>query len=843
MTELQELRRFLRVVYLRKSLYYSVLILLFSVILTTLLAVYNHFLIPDLVIFRKIVGILLSLTIAVFLFWPLRYFLQAFWSRYYSLKQLAKKLKHYDDGRLNEITGLSNEALDLWAQNIVLKKVHHKIPRFKKELNRNIPLNLIGWTITLLVAALICSPKALLNESKSEIINGTFSRELTFLNRLDTIHIPFKEVLRLSNPELTPFYKGIETSEILIVNNESIDWELNGRFYKTQHIICDSIPQLTSWRAIVNPPKYLNLSSYKTQDTIKAFKGSNIRIEYQGVLKNKISVSRETNGTSFIWNGELIELITDYWNKTLPTILIEDLPPSITVVKNSSDSLVLFVKDDHGLSNIELGGENIISEGVNSTVKLAWNTNVELTIKATDRNGGVCIREVRKPTLSAVQLLATASDQTLKSSTAENIQKPLQKFRTKKKIKEESTEDLGKELIKDKPYFETELSEKEPLDQLLERLDELWRMEEAIELLSKVDSLPNKELDSALTTAAEALEELSYKETQESADLIKKIEKKGQAREEQAKDASKKLKEFLSKNIAEVQEDNVSRIKRLLKSGWVVSVFQESLRDLSLAVNKARSQQLVLTNEAAIKDSLDLLLIHEPKLNQMLSEKRADLDRALRSLESKSSSGKEMKADIGYAVTALNDINQALYFILESEKSNLNQAKKNCKKGKPGSSGKPSSSGKGKEGKKSLPKPSKKPGGRVKGKSGEPNKGEKGTKPGTTGKPGEKELLKRIEAASEALGKLGQNAGINSEKLDRMKEELLFNNDKPSVDLNELEERLWRVEESVFNKKELGELRKSNSGDESTSHDGETIDFKVLKSKETDLPLPVLKKL
>ena len=121
-------------------------------------------------------------------------------------------------------------------------------------------------------------------------------------------------MLRLSNPELTPFYKGIETSEILIVNNESIDWELNGRFYKTQHIICDSIPQLTSWRAIVNPPKYLNLSSYKTQDTIKAFKGSNIRIEYQGVLKNKISVSRETNGTSFIWNGELIELITDYCN-------------------------------------------------------------------------------------------------------------------------------------------------------------------------------------------------------------------------------------------------------------------------------------------------------------------------------------------------------------------------------------------------------------------------------------------------------------------------------------------------------------------------------------------------
>jgi hypothetical protein len=70
----------------------------------------------------------------------------------------------------------------------------------------------------------------------------------------------------------------------------------------------------------------------------------------------------------------------------------------------------------------------------------------------------------------------------------------------------------------------------------------------------------------------------------------------------------------------------------------------------------------------------------------------------------------------------------------------------------------------------------------------------------------------------------------------------LFNNQKSSEDLNELEERLWRVEESVFSKKELGELRDSESGDETSSKGGETIDFKVLKSKETDLPLPVLKK-
>ena len=510
------------------------------------------------------------------------------------------------------------------------------------------------------------------------------------------------------------------------------------------------------------------------------------------------------------------------------------------MVKNSRDSLIFTVKDDHGLSNIEFAAEHITSKSVNSTIKLAWNYNAEFTIKATDKNGSVCKREVRKPTLNAAQLSVIAADQTLRSAAGENKKASLQEFRAQKRNDEELKEDIGKELLKEKPFYETESSVKEPLEKLLERLDELWRMEEAIELLSKVDSLRNEGLDTALTIAAEALEELSRKDIKEPAKLMKNIDKEGQDREEQAKEASKKLKEVLANSVAEVQEDNVARIKRLLKNGWVVSVFQESLQELSLAVNKARSQQLVLANEVAIKDSLDLLLIHEPKLNQLLSEKRAGLDRALRSIESKSVSGKDIKADIGYAVTALNDINQTLYFLLESEKSNLNQAKKNCKKGKPGSSGKPASAGK--EGDKGLPKPSKKAGGREKGKLGDPKNGEKGVKPGSTGKPGEKELLKRIEAASEALEKTGQRAGKNNDALERMKQELLFNSKKSSEDLNELEERLWRVEESVFNKKELGELRESDSGDESNSIGGETIDFKILKSKETDLPLPVLKK-
>ena len=844
MTELQELQRFLRVVYLRKSLYYSILLLLFSVVEAIVLALYNHYFIPELFAFRKIVGILLVLTLVAFLFWPIRYVIQAIWSNYYSLNRVAKSLKSYDNGRLDELTGLSKNELDKWAQGVVLKKVYLELPVFKKTLKKNIPFSTIIWALALLVLTILVSPKSILTEGKDEIVSGTYTREAILLDIKDTVHTLFNEVLELNHAHLTPFYKGSVTERVLIRKNETIDWELNGRFYQNQRIICDSIPKLTSWSAYIEPPKYLNLSSYTSQDTIKAFKGSTISLTYQGVLRDKIriNVSRETQEEAFVWDGGGIELSTDYWRRVLPSILIEDLPPTITVVRNTNDSLMLLVNDDYGIKNIKLENGQIISKGVRAIIKIAWNANTTIKIKATDKNNGVSQREVRRPSLSATQLLAAASDQALRKSSTENKTETLKKFRTQKQLERESPEKLTNKAVKNRRYPTKEELEKEPLKRLLERLDELWRMEEAVELLSEVDSLRNKELDSALVTAAAALEELSRKETKEPVDLMKNIKKEGKTREEQAQEASKKLKELLANEVAEVQEDNVSRIKRLLKNGWVISVFQESLQELSLAVNKARSQQLVLSNEKAIKDSLDLLLIHEPKLNQLLSEKRTALERSMQSLEKKSISGKDIASDVGYAVAALNDINQTLYLLLESEKSNLNQAKKNCKKGKPGSSGKPASAGKGKEGEKGLSKPSKKPGGREKGKSGEPEKGKNGTKPGSTGRPGEKELLKRIEAASEALEKQGESTGKMNDDLERMKKELLFNIDISFEDLNELEDRLWRVEESVFNKKELGDLRDSESGDESNSQEGEAIDFKVLESKETDLPLPVLKK-
>ena len=843
MTELQELQRFLRVVYLRKSLYYSILLLLFSVVEAIALALYNHYFIPELVAFRKIVVILLVLTLTAFLFWPIRYLIQVIWTNYYSLNRVAKSLKSYDKGRLDELTGLSKNELDKWAQVVVLKKVHLELPVFKTTLKKNIPFSTIIGALALLVLTILISPKSILTEGKDEIVSGTYTREAILLDINDTVHTLFNEVLELSHPHLTPLYKGSVTESVLIRQNETINWELNGRFYRRQTVVCDSVPKLSSWSATIKPPNYLKLSTYITQDTIKAFKGSLITLEYQGVLKDKIAVnvSRETNSTSFKWDGAPIELKTAYWTTILPTVELTDASPSISVLTNTNDSLIIQVTDDYGLMKLSIDTREVQVNGLTTIVSLPWGSRKAVVIKAFDNNQNGIKRELRRPVLNATDLLKEASDQALKSTITDNQEETLKEFRNKQ-LSEEQNEKV-KDVVEKKPLQIEAKEEIEPLDKLLQRLDELWRMEEAIELLSMVDSLRDEGLDSAVFKAAESLEDLGIEKLQPAIEGMKGMDKEGENREKQAKASSDKLKELLATNTVEVQEDNVARIKRLLKNGWLVSVAQENLQKLATAVNKARSQQLVLANEKAIKDTLDLLLIHEPLLSQLLSEKRMSLSSAMRTIESKMTAGKNLDADIGYAITALNDINQALYFILESEKSSLNQAKKDCKKGKPGTSGKPSSAGEGKEGKKGTPKPSKKPGGRKKGRTGEPKEGQEGSKPGSSGKPGEKELLKRIEAAKEDIVKSSDRSEELLENIERLKEEVLFNTELTERDLNELEERLWRVEESVFNKKELSESRDSESGNESKSKGGESIDFKVLKSKETDLPLPVLKKL
>jgi hypothetical protein len=432
MTELQELQRFLRVVYLRKSLYYSILLLLFSVVEAIALALYNHYLIPELVAFRKIVVILLVLTLTAFLFWPIRYLIQVIWTNYYSLNRVAKSLKSYDKGRLDELTGLSKNELDKWAQVVVLKKVYLELPVFKTTLKKNIPFSTIIGALALLVLTILISPKSILTEGKDEIVSGTYTREAILLDINDTVHTLFNEVLELSHPHLTPFYKGSVTESVLIRKNETIDWELNGRFYRRQTVVCDSVPKLTSWSATIKPPNYLKLSTYITQDTIKAFKGSLITLEYQGVLKDKIAVnvSRETNSTSFKWDGAPIELKSAYWTTILPTVELTDASPSISVLTNTNDSLIIQVTDDYGLMKLSIDTREVQVNGLTTVVSLPWGSRKAVVIKAFDNNQNGIKRELRRPALNATNLLKEASDQALKSTITDNQEETLKEFKT-----------------------------------------------------------------------------------------------------------------------------------------------------------------------------------------------------------------------------------------------------------------------------------------------------------------------------------------------------------------------------------------------------------------------------
>ena len=311
-------------------------------------------------------------------------------------------------------------------------------------------------------------------------------------------------------------------------------------------------------------------------------------------------------------------------------------------------------------------------------------------------------------------------------------------------------------------------------------------------------------------------------------------------REEQAKDAAKKLEELLNTTQAAVQADNVERLKRLLKQSWSTSIQQEITNTIALETNKVRQQKALLAIEDNINDSLAFLLVHDPALATALTTCQNNLEDQISVLERAFVANKGVPSASGYVLSALNELDMILYEILESEKLSLNQAQKNCKNGRPGKTGKPSTSGQGQKGNKGQPSQGKKPGGRSKGQSGEPREeGENGQK-GASGKgtpQNDVDLLKRIES----MEKMGVSKELQSQ-LESIKQQLLFMSNEEKERLEAFEKRLWSIEQSVFEKEEIGDTRSSKEGNQNQE---ESVDFKVnerVKSSTTDLPLPILKR-
>ena len=355
-----------------------------------------------------------------------------------------------------------------------------------------------------------------------------------------------------------------------------------------------------------------------------------------------------------------------------------------------------------------------------------------------------------------------------------------------------------------------------------------------------MDSNKNASTDSLIT---ELLEDITTEEGSEEADVLDQIEdipEQGEEREEEAKEAARKLEELLNTAQAVVQADNVDRLKRLLKQSWSTSIQQEITNAIALETNKVRQQKALLVIEDNINDSLAFLLVHDPALAIALTTCQNNLENQISALERAFTANKGVPSASGYVLSALNELDMILYEILESEKLSLNQAQKNCKNGRLSKTGKPSISGQGQKGNKGKPSQGKKPGGRSKGQSGEPREeGENGQK-GVSGEgtpQNDVDLLKRIES----MEKMGVSKEIQSQ-LEYIKQQLLFMSNEEKERLEAFEKRLWSIEQSVFEKEEIGDTRSSKEGNQKQE---ESVDFKVnerVKSSTTDLPLPILKR-
>ena len=182
--------------------------------------------------------------------------------------------------------------------------------------------------------------------------------------------------------------------------------------------------------------------------------------------------------------------------------------------------------------------------------------------------------------------------------------------------------------------------------------------------------------------------------------------------------------------------------------------------------------------------------------------------------------------------------------ILESEKTNASAAKKKCKKGRPGNDGKPSL-GQGSKGKKGKKPQGSQPNGRKKGQKGNAQSDSKNGQ-GENGSSGDsgRSISDKLKALDEAEGR-GKQSGLSKESLEEIEElrrELLLKGSSSDELDDDFEKRLWETLDSIFEKEQQGESRKSEEGVDAEMKQGKEVNRKFKISNKTSLPLPILKK-
>jgi len=833
-----EIKDFVRRIFLRKSLYFSLLTIFFSGFIALFITTINLWFIPGLLGIQQVGKIYILLTLLTALIYPLRYLLLAAGVRFLTNKYLAKVVKEYDGGRFNQSLDLGEKGeIGAWSSHIALleSKTTLKVLISTIKYHWTYRYILIGVTLLTLVTLLFYRP---LKISTDELITGQYrtSEEIRILP--DTIYTNF-----YTEPDVSQFIDwnlDIEEVPSVVITNSKHKVLKNGRLVKELWIVCDSVISVTSWSAFIIPPTYTNIKSYRLSDTVKAISGSSVTVNFKGLLteylepvvpretKSSISESIITTNTKFLEFSGLNQLFQ------IPVEVTRDVPPNIEVIENTYDSLVIKCTDDFRLDRVLIESQIIRGVGLFS---VEWK-DTKLSIEAYDNLNQGTKRTVQRPQMSY---------QALESELSQNATLKVQQFKSDVNSKEQEIRDkqpfelrklLNKKLDKNEDIDSTDL-EQEKLDVIEQALDELWEIQKLINALEMVSRETNEPLDSVINTSINELNTTTKEELREELNKLESLDKSGGQREEQAKDSAQKLKQLLAESTVDIQSENVERLKRMLKNSWKTSVVQEVNKAIQSG-SRYREQRTLLTIQREIIDSLEIVLITDPMLGRVLNDASVSITNAVKELESALLLSKNIEVKTAYMVTALNDLNAVLYDILQSEKQSLASSKKECKKGRPGQTGKPS---KGKKGNKPSKKKSSESGksqGKKPGKKGVARKpAEEGKTLGEQGK-GTKELLKEIDNKLNGLKELGD--GSKSQKLEELKRKLLFGTPNENESQSEFENRLWESFDSEFQKEEQGQERKANTGDESSSEKGTEIIIKPSNNTVSDLPLPVLKK-
>ena len=116
-----EIKDFVRRIFLRKSLYFSLLTIFLSGFTALFISTINLWFIPGLFRIQQVGKIYILLTLVTGLIYPLRYLFLAAGVRFLSDRYLAKVVKEYDGGRFNQSLDLGEKGeIGEWSSRIAL---------------------------------------------------------------------------------------------------------------------------------------------------------------------------------------------------------------------------------------------------------------------------------------------------------------------------------------------------------------------------------------------------------------------------------------------------------------------------------------------------------------------------------------------------------------------------------------------------------------------------------------------------------------------------------------------------------------------------------------------------